>query len=218
MAAQGIRTTMTFTALALALAACSGDQATATRASATQPSEAAAGADPHAIRDADEVYIARLAPLNASTTGRAVTGLATLTVRDGILTVTVETKGLAPSLTHMQHIHALPSCPTAAADANGDGIVDFTEGLPFYGPVKVPLDADISNTIAAGYPVADSDGQISYAASTPVATLEAALGGPLDLADRTIVVHGVAGPLPSSVSPANPAALPVACGSITRIR
>ena len=117
--------------------------------------------------------------------------------------VTLETKGLAPSITHMQHIHALSACPTPAADANGDGIVDFAEGLPFYGPVIVPLDADISNTTAAGYPVADAEGRVSYSASTPVATLEAALGGPLDLANRTIVVHGVVGPVPSTVTPSN---------------
>lgn len=165
---------------------------------------------------ATERYIAHLRPLNAHVTARAVTGVAELEVEGGVLTVHVEAKGLSPSATHFQHIHALERCPTAAADANGDHVVAFGEGAPFYGPVLIPLDDDISNGTSDTYPMSDAEGRISYSASTDVATLEAALGGPLDLEHRTIVIHGVPGPLPPTVAPPNPAALPVACGEITR--
>ncbi len=165
----------------------------------------------------EQEFVAQLMPLNGSVGGGAM-GEAELKVEHGTLTVRVETRGLAPLIVHMQHIHALHACPTAAADVNHDGIIDFAEGLPFYGAVLVPLDNDISNGTAQVYPTADAEGRIRYEASAPVATLEAALGQPLDLAHRAIVIHGVTGPLPGTVSPANPAALPVACGALTTTR
>lgn len=165
--------------------------------------------------DNEQEFVAQLMPLNAGANGgSSVVGEAELKIEHGMLTVRLETRGLAPLIVHMQHIHALHACPTSAADVNHDGIIDFTEGLPFYGAVLVPLDNDISNGTAQTYPTADAQGRIRYEASAPLSTLEAALGQPLDLAHRSIVVHGVTGPLPGTVSPANPAALPVACGPV----
>lgn len=163
----------------------------------------------------EQEFVAQLMPLNGNVMGGGAVGEAELKIEHGVLTVKIEAEGLAPSIVHMQHIHALHACPTPAADTNHDGIIDFVEGLPFYGAVIVPLDSDISNggTVDV-YPTADANGRIRYEASASVATLEAALGGPLDLANRAIVLHGVVGPLPGTVSPANPAALPVACGPV----
>jgi Cu/Zn superoxide dismutase len=44
---------------------------------------------------------------------------------------------------HLAHIHgikqAMNECPSLAADADGNGLIDFAEGLPSYGPVQVTL-------------------------------------------------------------------------------
>lgn len=44
---------------------------------------------------------------------------------------------------HLAHIHgirqAMNECPSLAADVDGNGLVDFSEGLPAYGPVQVTL-------------------------------------------------------------------------------
>ncbi len=195
--------------VAVLVGGCDVARSTEAAPPAAQRAATAAGA-----ASEGESYIARLKPLNAQVTDRAVSGLATLTVENGVLTVSVQAKGLSASTTHLQHIHALADCPKAGDDGNADHIIAFGEGLPFYGPVLVPLDDDISNGTAETYPMSDAGGRISYSASADVATLEGALGGPLELEHRTVVIHGVPGPLPASVVPANPAALPVACGEI----
>lgn len=44
---------------------------------------------------------------------------------------------------HLAHIHgikqAMNECPSLAADVDGNGLIDFAEGLPSYGPVQVTL-------------------------------------------------------------------------------
>ncbi|HEX9107407.1 MAG TPA: hypothetical protein VF832_09265 [Longimicrobiales bacterium] len=245
MMAPRIPETARLALLALALAACSGDRSTASLPAGPRLDSDHSGQQGNSGRrrngddgqnehqnqnqnqnddrnnnqnqqENEQEFTAQLSPLNSSVAGGGATGEAEFRIENGMLTVTVEVEGVAPSIVHMQHIHALHACPTMAADANHDGIVDFVEGLPSYGPVLVPLDDDISNATAQVYPTADGKGRIRYQASTPLATLQAALGGPLDLANRSVVIHGVVGPLPTTVTPANPAALPIACGPIVQ--
>ena len=150
-----------------------------------------------------------------------------------MLTAVVDVQGAEPNDSplpeglHPQHIHAASQCPPMSADVNGDGIVDVIEGLPFYGAILVPLDGDISNTTSEipTFPIATGDkGTYHYQASTSLATLEAAIGAPLALPTRHVVVHGVDinTPLPPSVQslPGLPAqiTLPVACGEIRKVR
>ena len=101
------------------------------------------------------------------------------------------------------------------------------EGLPYYGPILVPLDGDISNATSEvpSFPFGSGDrGTYHYEASALVATLQAAIGEPLDLAARHVVVHGVdlATPLPATVQslPGLPAqvTLPLACGEIREVQ
>jgi len=156
---------------------------------------------PLAFADDDtDYFMAALEPLN----GSGVVGVATLTVEDGkYLTVQLEASGLEPLTLHPQHIHGLDrprqnsSCPGPDADADGDGIVSVGEGLPYYGPVILPL---------VPFNLVDGDGELSYSATFTIR--------PEDLRPlhkRTIVLHGLTvdgGYVPS---------VPVACGEIFEI-
>lgn len=176
-----------------------------------------------------EVYVAQLTPLNAHVkSDEAVTGRATVVVEGGRIRVTVEARGLTPNILHMQHIHgkadgSASACPSPQRDVNGDGVVDVGEGAPDYGPVIVPLDADLTTSAAVGYPVADARGRFSYAspsASVAAVTVAAQALVPvaaLDLAQRAIVIHGV-DPVVSGLPAGVAAGLPMACGTLRRVR
>jgi hypothetical protein len=62
-----------------------------------------------------------------------------------MLEAEIESEGLAPNLSHLQHIHgfdqAASECPTPAADADGDGLVSAGEGGLSYGPILVSFTA-----------------------------------------------------------------------------
>ncbi|HEU5348014.1 MAG TPA: hypothetical protein VFU63_05315, partial [Ktedonobacterales bacterium] len=79
-------------------------------------------------------YSTQLHALN----GSGVSGNVSMDLQGDTLTVTITASGLEANQTHMQHIHAIDhgnsTCPTPAADTDGDGIVSFAEGLPFFGP------------------------------------------------------------------------------------
>lgn len=144
------------------------------------------------------VWEAVLTPLNARAGQRAVTGRAILTMEDGTLTAMVDVRGVVPGQVHPQHIHGHDgesTCPTPQADADGDGLVSVGEGAPSYGAVMVPL--------------------------TPFPTPEGTRyhyeqmfedQGDLEPARRAIVVHG------AYVDGEYVASLPVACGTLERVR
>jgi hypothetical protein len=185
------------------------------------------------------IFEANLTPLNPgiqktldpdSRTPRGVAqGKAYFRVVNGELRAVVDVDGVEPADEafpeglHPQHIHAADRCPDMSADVNGDGIVDVIEGLPFYGPIMIPLDGNLADTSSqvATFPLASGDrGTYNYSATASVSALEATLGHPLALATRHVVIHGMdlATPLPASVAslPGVPAQLtiPVACGEL----
>jgi hypothetical protein len=167
-------------------------------------------------------------------------GKAYFSVRDGRITATVSAFGLEGGMIHPQHIHTAAACPPASADVNHDGFVDVIEGVPFYGPILIPLDDDLASQASGAFPRASGvRGILDYSASASFAALLADLnapdpnpadavvkldGAPLALETRHVVLHGVdaATPLPASVAslPGVPAflTLPVACGDIRRVR
>lgn len=86
---------------------------------------------------------------------------------------------------HLAHIHgirqAMNECPTPSADTDGNGLVDFSEGLPAYGPVQVTLSNGTNDRGAA----LDWTRTFTHLDSGDgIASL-----GPLD--QYAIVVHGV---------------------------
>lgn len=220
-------------------AACSDDAATAPPLNTVHPM-GAVHEDEALVEGA--TYVANLHPLNARVqnaldpdprTPRGVArGKAYFRVVEGELRAVVNVSGAEaadgeafPEGLHAQHIHAADRCPPMSADANGDGIVDVLEGVPFYGPILVPLDGQIGNTTSEipSFPVAMGPfGRYDYEAAAPLATLIDAIGEPLDLANRHVVIHGVDldTPLPATVQTLGglppQITLPVACGELRR--
>ena len=124
-------------------------------------------------------FAADLAAVNAGGSGHV-----DLDQTGSNLTVDLSAEGLDDGI-HVAHIHgikqAMAECPTLAADADENGLVDIGEGLPFYGPVVRTLsngtnDRGTSLDYLRTFKHLDNgDG---------IASL-----GPLD--DYAIVVHGV---------------------------
>lgn len=106
-----------------------------------------------------EIRLVALEPLNRS----GVHGVARVLVEGDTLGVAATVEGASIRQIHMQHIHvpkgqAEGGCPTAALDANGDGIVTLAEGAPAYGAPAVSLEPfpkpdapvfDYANNVAA---------------------------------------------------------------------
>ena len=208
--------------------------------SATSPS-AVSGAKSAGSQSSDgtEVYIADLQPLNPHVGYRAVKGQARFQIINGEFVAADDATGAQPGMIHPQHIHAAAACPPPSADVNGDGFIDVIEGVPFYGPILVPLDSDLSSQAAGTFPsVHNHGGALQYRQRTGLSAMLSDLnapdpdpsdavvklgGSPLDLAGRHVVLHGVAldTPLPATVAslaglPAQ-LTLPIACGEISRV-
>lgn len=153
---------------------------------------------------APQVYQARLDPLN----GSGVSGIAIFTVKGDELRSVVAVHGLEPGKVHMQHIHgkadgSLATCPPPTADANGDGLISFVEGLPFYGPVLLPLQP---------YPTANPGGSVNTRLTFSGSQLASLQLGTVPLTNRVVVVHGM------TVNGTYIPSLPVACGPIERVK
>jgi hypothetical protein len=161
----------------------------------------------------ERTFTANLMPLNNS----GVTGTATVTVDENVLTVEVIASGLEPNKVHPQHIHGFmdknknSTCPTPAADTNGDGLIDLVEGLPSYGGVLlelyVPIDA---------FPEADADGNLYFKRTFNLGEVEFQEEGEViaykdlkPLQNRTIVLHGL------TVNGTYVPTMPVACGQLS---
>lgn len=159
-----------------------------------------------------KIYTVDFTALNAS----GVSGSAELTLMGDKLTVKVNATGLEPNMVHPQHIHGFAenkgnsTCPTPAADTNGDGLVDLVEGLPSYGGVLLELYVPIDE-----FPVADANGVLAFERTFLLGETEFAEEGEVisqsdlsPLQNRTIVLHGM------TVNGEYIATLPVACGQI----
>ena len=134
-----------------------------------------------------------LGALNSS----GASGMGTLTLEDGMLTVSVEASGLEPNEEHMMHLHAPDNltqslCPTPDL-AGDDEYISISEGGAAYGPAQLPLQP---------FMVADEDGNISFEETYEFD------GDSETLMAHTMVMHGM------TVGEAYDASLPVACGAV----
>ena len=136
-----------------------------------------------------------------SLNGSGVFGEAEIEIKKGkTLKISLQADGLEPNQPHPQHIHGLDSkagnstCPDSSADTNADGLVSVGEGLPFYGPIVLPL---------TPFNLVGDDGELRYEASF---TINPATVQPLH--KRTIILHGM------TVNGQYIPSLPIACGEI----
>jgi Cu/Zn superoxide dismutase len=181
-------------------------------------------------------FVATLGALNTSANGgTAVSGSVTFTITGDNITAVVNARGLAPNMAHAMHIHTGNACPAPSADTNGDGVIDVIEGVPTYGPILVPIDTNLASQADGDFPKADANGNIQFTTRASLSALLADLHAAdpdtsdavaklkpneaLNLIARHVVIHGVAGSVPSTAQSiaglsAN-ATLPVACGAIT---
>jgi hypothetical protein len=203
--------------------------AAATVCAGTTTANTAARADA-----AGAVYVAELHPLNADIAASDTIGKARFTVRGDVLTITIDVKGAPPDIEHWQHFHGfkdgrVATCPTAAADANHDGVIDLIETEAMSGTTMVPFNgAPAAMQIPTEtYPKASAKGSYSYEKTVSLKALQAAFavafgGQDLALDRRVVFIHGVPattklpasvvslGSIPASVT------LPIACGKIER--
>jgi hypothetical protein len=182
-----------------------------------------------------ENYLALLTPLNSSVTKLETSGAARFTIDGDKLTIVVDVRNAPVGIVHLQHFHGFKTgdkdatCPTAAADANGDKIIDLIETEPMAGTTMVPFHDDpVSMEIPSEtYPKASAQGAYHYEKTVSLKSLDEAFGkafgGQNIVLDRRVVfVHGIAPDttLPSTVSslgeiPAH-VTLPIACGVIEK--
>lgn len=181
------------------------------------------------------VYVAHLRPLNSNVTGSDATGEAKFTIQGDSLTIQIDAAGLPPNIMHLQHFHGFKdnrqaTCATAAADKDGDGIVDLIETEPMSGTTMVPFHDDPVNMqiVNDTYPKASAAGSYHYEKTVSLTALKAAFtktfdDPDLDLDKRVVYIHTVppTTKLPASVAslgkiPAQ-VTLPIACGEIERV-
>ena len=162
---------------------------------------------------------------NSGTTGQAM-----VEVHGTEAKVTVNVTGAAETFMdgpfpHAQHIHiaAQGVCPGPDADTDGDGVVNTTEGHPFYGHIGTSLTTEGDTSADSALAVERFPGGSAY---TYERTLELTPETAASLKDGSavVVVHGVdptrmpaaAAEKMSDLDPSLPAAatLPAACGTL----
>ena len=133
------------------------------------------------------VYVAHLHSTNTKLTGLQTMGEARFTIKGDSLTISVKVKGAPPNISHWQHFHGFKdnhdaTCPTQAADANGDGIIDLIETEPTSGTTMVPFNEDPAGMdVAHGtYPRASAGGTYEYGEVVSLEALDAAFGKAFD--------------------------------------
>jgi hypothetical protein len=124
-----------------------------------------------AAASADESVRMTLKDTMGNNSGSSAT--ATLTLDGDSVKVVIKGEGFTPKMPHAQHFHGSFTadkdftCPTSAADKDGDGQVNTEEGLPQYGDVIISLTTSGDTSAKSGlaldrFPVADADGSLSY--------------------------------------------------------
>ena len=138
-------------------------------------------------------YEANLGAINGSN----ATGSLWISLTGNEATITENVSGLAAKFgedayPHVQHIHidGAGTCPSPAADTNGDGVISTTEGGPSYGKIGTTLSTsgDTSDKAALDLAVAGMGASYNYERTftmndATIASLKAGTG--------VVVVHGL---------------------------
>ena len=194
-------------------------------AAAAVPLAVASG--PATAADSGTTYQATLNALNHA----SGSGMATVRLNGDTATITESWMGLASSFNgaaypHVQHIHigAQGTCPTPAADKNGDGVISTTEGAGAYGGIGATLSTKGDTSPAAGtnIKIAPAGSSTDYHRTIQ---LDAKTVAAIKAGTGVIVVHGLdpatlskkAQGEKSDLVPSLPLAAtsPALCGSLT---
>jgi len=147
-------------------------------------------------------YMATFTELNNS----GVSGTATLSVDTdaNLLTVMIDATGLEPNQVHLQHIHGFlasgQNAVTPPVSAAGpDGVLSVADGIPFYGPIILPLDPPpTAPTGAINYSRTFTDAEVNELGEMAVPMLPAGAVTPATGVDelmpldvRELVIHGM---------------------------
>ena len=139
------------------------------------------------------------------TNGSKSVALTYLELDGDVLKATVLAAGVTPDKVHPQHIHGLDSganatCPPASADENNDGYISLTEGLPYYGGVKLALENEDGT-----WPMANAAGFYTYQRTFDLN------GADFNWENLAVVVHGM------FVGDDYDASMPTACGEVANL-
>ncbi|HEV7209056.1 MAG TPA: hypothetical protein VGN54_09980 [Mycobacteriales bacterium] len=134
-------------------------------------------------------------PLNGQNNA---SGMLTLTLNGNVATIHEQVSGVAMTFMgapfpHVQHIHggAQGICPTAAADANHDGVISTSDGQPSYGAIQTTLSLAPGGTTAAdgtNIKIAPSGSSFTYDRTI---TLDQTTLNSINSHIAVIVVHGL---------------------------
>jgi hypothetical protein len=162
-----------------------------------------AAAAPSAAQEEAELLRGQIRPVNPQLTDDAPIGEVEISLTGPRMRVMIDGEGFAP-MVHMVHVHgfaesdpAEAECPSPAADANGDGVIDIAETREDAGVTLIPLTADpVSLDLEAdSYPAADEQGELDVIVEADREALDAALleakGATAAMPRRVIMIHGV---------------------------
>jgi len=141
---------------------------------------AATGLPSAQARSHPDRFEAELSPVNHE-------GMGEVRIRqhdDGEIMVRLKAEGLDDGI-HLAHIHGIRQaeneCPSMVADTDGNGFVDFLEGLPSYGPVQITMSNGTN----------DQGTKLKYRRTFTLLDDQSAITGLGDLSQYAIVIHGV---------------------------
>lgn len=129
--------------------------------------------------------------------GSGATATVVMDIHDDEMTLKITGRGFTPNAPHAQHFHGSFdvnknfTCPTPAADADGDGQVTTEEGLPTYGDIIISLTTQGDTSPKSGLavdrmPVADEKGRLTYRRTIPLPN-----GAGRKLRNLHVVQHGL---------------------------
>ncbi|ONI91894.1 hypothetical protein ALI144C_00510 [Actinosynnema sp. ALI-1.44] len=153
-------------------------------------------------------------------------GHGVLVLRGNQATIAFTARGVLAKAPHAQHIHigAQGRCPSQKADTSGDGIVNTTEGHPFYGHIGTSLTTSGDTSPASGLAVDrfPTPKNTSYTYKRTI-TVTSDVAASIRTGKAVLVVHGIDpnhsgkydGAAPSDLDPSLPleATSPAACGT-----
>jgi len=177
-------------------------------------------------------FTGEIGPVNDGITDASPTGSVTVTAEGDDFVIEITGANFSEGM-HLAHLHGFATqnpqeaiCPTTAADANDDGLVDLIETRDVSGVTIIPITADPASLEiqADSYPVANEAGRIDRleTASLPALTeaLREKFGSPPAPGRRVVYFHGVpeGTELPETVQSLDgvPASvtLPIACAEL----